>query len=177
MPLSRELLRVSHRLWKHWDKFLLNYFETQILVYLELVILAEQIFWKDLSPHTNQFCVSLNEILSANSYNGTLMFLLTLPVICCGRKEKWKWPHDLHIIQSTYFYFLPLGFQLQRKISHEIIFLGNNWFIQSFIWKQCSLPSNVAILNFNCCFSPCGCLLCNVAAVVKTRGSKLCEQF
>ena len=44
MPLLLALLRVFCSLRQHWDKFLINFFEIQILVHLELTILAERIF-------------------------------------------------------------------------------------------------------------------------------------
>lgn len=41
-----ELLRVFYRLWQHWNKFLIHYFEIRVLEHPELMVLMEQFFSK-----------------------------------------------------------------------------------------------------------------------------------
>ena len=65
------------------------------MLYLELMILAEQFFYKDLILHTNQFSVSVNLIFNANLYNSVLRTLKMAP------KMSWPNPWNLYIWRDT----------------------------------------------------------------------------
>ena len=49
------------------------------MLHLELMILTEQFFYKDLTLHTNHFSVSVNLIFSVTLYNSVLRTLKMSP--------------------------------------------------------------------------------------------------
>lgn len=146
MQLLPEQIREFYRLWQHWDTHLVNYFEIQVSVHLEVMIPVE-LFSTELTLYTNQFHVILNLIrkfiLFINNCYLHIAFILPNELIrwflytnlmlvsifwqflqLVKIYKKPKWLHDFYIIQNAWYAFSHCIFKY-KKIHLHIVFLVN----------------------------------------------------